>query len=343
MSEPGFKRREAESDLQQQRQQERHGADANAENEPADDAGVEGRDVEQLEIEDRARVRTGVPDVGGERKRADRDHRRDQPNRARCRARSVLKPGYEAQEADARQDESLEVEARHGLLAQVVDEPERQQDAENADRHVDPEDPAPMKIGGDEAAERRTRDRADQRRHGEIGHGADEIALRHGAQQHEPPDRHHHRSAQPLEHARGDEGRKRRRGAAQDRAEREDDDRAAEHRARAEAVGDPAGGGNEHRERQHVGGERELEDDRILMQVERDRRQRGRDDRPVHVLHEQRGRDDEGGESGGAHSGRLSGAPFWRPNAAAARRVCESCGHKPVKAIELETPLCGAL
>ena len=231
----------------------------------------------------------------------------------------MLRPRYEAQEADAREDEPLEVEARHRLLAQILDEPERQQDAENADRHVDPEDPAPMKIGGDEAAERRPGDRTDQRRHGEIGHRADQIALRRGTQQHQPPDRHHHRAAEPLEHARGDEGRKRRRGAAQDRAEREDDDRAAEHRARAEAVGDPAGGGNEHRERQHVGGERQLEDDRILMQVERDRRQRGRNDGPVHVLHEQGGRDDEGGKSGGAHSGsfgRTSGAAAPPPQGA---------------------------
>ena len=59
------------------------------------------------------------------------------------------------------------------------------------------------------------------------------------------------------------------------------------------------------------------------MQVERDRRQRGRNDGPVHVLHEQGGRDDEGGESGGAHSGSF-GAHFWRRGAAAARRVAEA-------------------
>ena len=211
-------------------------------------------------------------------------------------------------------------------------------DAENADRHVDPENPAPMEIGGDEAAERRTRDRADQRGHGEIGHRVDEIALRRGAQQHEPPDRHHHRAAQPLEHARGDQRRERRRGAAQDRAEGEDDDRAAEHRARAEAVGDPAGGGNEHRERQHVGGQRELEDDRVLMQVERDRRQRGRNDGPVHVLHEQGGRDDEGGEEWRSASGVFRPCP----SGAAARppqgEAPESPGHNGLK---LERrPLC---
>ena len=42
----------------------------------------------------------------------------------------------------------------------------------------------------------------------------------------------------------------------------------------AEAIGDPAGRGDEHRERQHVRGEGQLKHDRVLMQAERDRRQR---------------------------------------------------------------------
>ena len=45
--EPGFERRQPEADLQQQRQQEGQGADADAEDEAADDAGEEGRDLEQ--------------------------------------------------------------------------------------------------------------------------------------------------------------------------------------------------------------------------------------------------------------------------------------------------------
>ena len=231
----------------------------------------------------------------------------------------TLMPGDQAEQADARQHKSPEVEARHRLLAQVVDEPERQQDAENADRHVDPENPAPVEIGGDEAAERRAGDRAEERRHGEIGHRADEVALLHAAQEHEPPDRHHHRSAKALEDARGDEGRQRRRGAAQDRAEGEHDDRAAEHGPRAEPVGDPARGGYEDGERQHVGGQRQLEDDRVLVQIERDRGQRGRDDRSVHVLHEQGGRDDEGGEEGGTHGGFRVGGLHGAGRAATAR------------------------
>ena len=188
-----------------------------------------------------------------------------------------------------------------------------------------------MEIGGDEAAERRPGDRADERGHGQVSHRADELALLHAAQQDKPPDRHHHRPAQPLEDARGDQGRQRRRGAAQDRAEREHDDRAAEHGAGAEAVGDPAGGGNEHRERQHIGGERELEDDRILMQIERDGRQRGRNDGPVHVLHEQGGGDDEGGENGGAHE-RLSGRGLVAPRLRRRKAKAGYRGHNALNA-----------
>ena len=249
------------------------------------------------------------------------------------------------EQANSGKDKSLEVEAGHVLLAQVLDELERQEDAENADRDVDPENPPPVKIGGDEAPERRPGDRTDERRHGEIGHRADEIALRHGAQQHEPPDRHHHRSAEPLKHARGDEGRKRGRGAAQDRAEREDHDRAAEHRARAEAVGDPARGGNEHRERQHVGGQRELEDDWVLVQVKRDRRQRGRNDGAVHVLHEERGRDDEGGENGGAHeclSAALCGAQAQRPQGELQKPQSQS-GESEIRALAAALNCCSSM
>ena len=45
------------------------------------------------------------------------------------------------------------------------------------------------------------------------------------------------------------------------------------------------------------------------MEVERNRRQRSRNHRPVHVLHEQCGGDDEGGQQGGAHGGRALLAP----------------------------------
>ena len=86
------------------------------------------------------------------------------------------------------------------------------------------------------------------------------------------------------------------RETAQRRAEREHDDGRAEHGARAEAVGHPAAQGNEHGERQEIRGQRQLERDRVLVQIGGDGRQRRRDHRRIHRLHEQGDGDDEGDE-----------------------------------------------
>ena len=85
---------------------------------------------------------------------------------------------------------------------QVGDEQGHQDQAQDRDRHVDPEDPAPVEIGGDEAAEQRPDHRPDQGRHGQPGHGPHQLGLGHRAQQDQAPDRDHHGAAQPLEHAR---------------------------------------------------------------------------------------------------------------------------------------------
>ena len=121
------------------------------------------------------------------------------------------------------------------------------------------------------------------------------------------PDRRHHRAADPLNDAVDDEIEERGGGAAERRARREDDDRDAEHRARAEAVGHPAGNRNEDGKRQQIGGERELERDRILAQIDRDRRQRRGDHRRIEVLHEEGAGDDQGNDDLGGHAGRDSG------------------------------------
>ena len=44
-------------------------------------------------------------------------------------------------------------------------------------------------------------------------------------------------------------------------------DRAAEHSAGNKAVGDPTKDGNEHRKRQHLEVKRQLQDDRVLMEI----------------------------------------------------------------------------
>ena len=87
----------------------------------------------------------------------------------------------------------------------------------------------------------------------------------------------------------------------------EDADGDREHHARAEAVGGPAAGRNEHRERQQIGGDRKLQRQRAGADVGRDRRQRGRNHRRVHVLHEQGGGDDERDQALFVHRNRGTG------------------------------------
>ena len=89
---------------------------------------------------------------------------------------------------------------------------------------------------------------------------------------------------------------------AGERARHEHAERRAEDRARAEPVGHPAGDRDEDREADEIGGERELQGDRVLAEILRDHRQRGGDHRRIGVLHEQRGGDDQRDEAGLAHN-----------------------------------------
>ncbi len=109
------------------------------------------------------------------------------------------------------------------------------------------------------------------------------------------------------------EAAERTRHGAGDRADDEDADRGAEDALGAVAVGHPAADRNEDGERDQIGGERQLQRDRAGADVVRDRRQRGRDHRRIHVLHEQGDREDE---RDGAVQGQIRNcAPNGRGNA----------------------------
>ena len=90
-------------------------------------------------------------------------------------------------------------------------------------------------------------------------------------------DRHHHGAAHALQDAREPNPAASLSDAAEDRAEREDDDRGAEDVARAETVGDPAAGRDEHREAEQVRGHRHIHPHRIVAECLRHGRQRGGD------------------------------------------------------------------
>ena len=172
------------------------------------------------------------------------------------------------------------------------------------------------------AAERRPDHRPHQRGDGEPGKRRDQLGLRHRAQDDEPSDRHHHGAAHALENAEGDKVRKPLGEAAGGGAERKHGDGGAEHGAGAEAVGDPAAQRDEHGKRQEIRGQSELERDRIVVKIGRDRRQGCRDHRRIHLFHEQGDGDDEGDEIAwhvAGVGGRESRVGAKRPQASSAR------------------------
>ena len=139
----GLERREPEADLQQQRQQERHRADADAEHEAADEAGPEGRKLEQAEIEDRRRHPPRIGDI----------ERRSPPRRRPRIATTtghgtISKPATDSpnvRPATAVPDSSMPTASKRFACfgADVLDVAGHQHDADQPDRHVDQENPVP--------------------------------------------------------------------------------------------------------------------------------------------------------------------------------------------------------
>jgi hypothetical protein len=76
----------------------------------------------------------------------------------------------------------------------------------------------------------------------------------------------------------------------------ENDDGGAEHAAAAEMVGHPAAGRDKHRQADQIGGQRHAHMQRVGVKTSRHRRQAGRDHRGIHILHEQGGGHDHGGQ-----------------------------------------------
>ena len=152
-----------------------------------------------VEVEQRVLVPTLVHDVADERGAAENERRDGNLDR-----HQVLAERREAEhrgaEPAAREREAEPVERRR-RLARRRNEAQRERDAERADRQVDEEDPAPIEVCRDEAAERRADHRPHERRDREPRQRLHELGLRHGAQQHEPADGHHHRAAGALQEA----------------------------------------------------------------------------------------------------------------------------------------------
>ena len=166
-----------------------------------------------------------------------------------------LESDDQADEADRGEEESPDIDGRHVVLAGVWHEAGDEIDPQNADRHVDPEDPAPGPIGRDQPTQRRPDHRADQRRHGQIRHRSHQPRLGNETKHHQTPDRHHHGAAYPLNHTGDHQGDHRAAETTQHRARDEDTDGGTKDVTGAELVGHPAADRDEDGETEEIRGD----------------------------------------------------------------------------------------
>lgn len=131
---------------------------------------------------------------------------------------------------------------------------------------------------------------ADQCGNRDEAHRAQEVGARHGLEHCQPSHRQQHRPANALHHARRHQLRQLLRGGAQQRAQREHDDRRQEGTPGAEAVRNPARCRDEHRHRQRITEDHRLHLQRAFVQAARHRRQCRIDDGRIQHLHEDRQR-----------------------------------------------------
>ncbi len=247
---------------------------------------------EQGKVEHRGGAASRMQDIGIGRDRAEQDQGNDGGGRKQ------IEPEQGAAERESADTEAGEhcadrVERIGALRPHILDEERRQDDAGKPDRDVDQENPVPGNIGRNEAAERGTDERPDERRQGDPDHGIDQLAPVDAAHENEARHGCHHCSAHTLDDARYHELIERIRERTADRAEHEYRDRPAKDGARAETIGGPAADRDDDRKRQQVGRDRKLERQWARADVGGDRRQRRGDHGRIHVLHEQGDRHDQ--------------------------------------------------
>ena len=222
----------------------------------------------------------------------------------------------ERADRDGQQGEAQEIEAARAAMRIVAHQGENAEGAQDADRQVDVEHPAPGELVGQPAAERRAGDRAQHGADAPQSHRLALLLARIGVHHDGLRDRHQGGAETALQGTEQHELVERLRRAAQHRHDGEAHHAARERLAQAEAQGAEAG------ERRHDGRGHDIRrddpGDLLLRRRQRslDRGQRDVGDRAVERVHDGGGHHREGDEvaaperrpvDGGRHTARA-----WR-------------------------------
>jgi hypothetical protein len=293
LQQPGVERALAAGDLEEQRQQQHRAEEGGGDQEGGHRRRGEGALGEQPHVDQWPRGPQRVQDEG-----ADQQHPGEQRQPGGDGAQAAVRRGLgeaedEQAEAGGEQRQAEQVEAAGvlgGLGARQPAQPH--EDADDADRHVDVEDPAPRQVVDDQAADHRSEHRSHEHGHADDAHHAADAlgAGRLGQQDH--ADRHDHAAADALHDAEGDQRGQVPGQAAEDRAGDEEDDRGQPHAAGAEALGGPAGERDDHGQGEQVAGGHPLHVIERGVEVDAQRLQGDVDDRGVEDRHDRADHDD---------------------------------------------------
>ena len=183
------------------------------------------------------------------------------------RAPDILDRELEQREAEAGDEEAAQIEPRRRRCAEILDQPQRQHHAADADRQIEIKNRSPRKDRSSETRRRSAHGRPDHRRDRHPVHCRDEVRARKAAQQDQAADRRHHGAAKPCSTRMTSII-----GRLVDNPHRADPAAkiaiAAQNTTRAaEAVGDPAADRDEDGEAQQVSGDHQIEPQRTFAEA----------------------------------------------------------------------------
>ncbi len=248
---PGGQRRGAAHLLVVQGQQQ-HGAVEGKAGEEQHRGGRGDRTVpQQAHVHQGGGAPQGVAGEAGQQRDADGQRDDDIGVREAGRAARVAQAENERGDAGAEQGQARQVQVRprpgrvRGVRGHV---PRGQEQADEAERHVDPEHEPPAEVGQDRAADERAEDRAEQGGQRDDGDGPAERLASRGLHDQRGQHRKHDAAAGALHEAPGDQRVDVPGQAGADRADQEDGESRHPQPLAAEALQPP--GGQRHRDAQ---------------------------------------------------------------------------------------------
>jgi hypothetical protein len=236
----------AQKVLKEERLQSDCAEHADAEGHDHERGGGEIWILQQLDLEDRVRVPEAAND---ERDGANERYHHKADDEVRLQpvfGIAAIEQHLQCADTDREQQRACPI-GGYARARRLFEEGGQQQQVDDADRQVDVKHPPPIEMVGDEAADGRTHDRAEQNADAPDGHRLATVCGRESVHHHGLRQGNDAGAERTLQQPEADHLRQRRRLAAEHRRDDEANDADDDHGLPAEAGGQEPAGRNDHR------------------------------------------------------------------------------------------------